>query len=148
MGSSQLTVLTGSKLVSYWACRMSRLEPPNQSAGLGCSTGHENPIKWSLAIIAESTQCQIWLRCMIFDINALTGRNLTSKLKWQVLIIACIRDVRFSMYVLGTVCCQHIHQSWIWCSVLSVLRDLEVVDNPWALLICYYGMTFVHCHKY
>ena len=63
--------------------------------------------------------------------------------------------VGFSMYVLETACCQHIHQSWIWCSVLSVISVLEVDDSPWALLICYYGITFVyyiglsvHCHKY
>ena len=58
---------------------------------------------------------------MVFDINALIGQNLTSKSKWCVLIIAWKWDVRFFMYVLGTVCYQHIHRSQIWRWVLSVM---------------------------
>ena len=40
--------------------------------------------------------------------------------KWWA-YIACNWDVRFSIYVLGTVCCQHINQSRIWRWVLSVI---------------------------
>ena len=51
------------------------------------------PFSFEPAILKDhrlkSTQCQIWLWCMVFDINALIGQNLTSKSKWWVLIIGC-----------------------------------------------------------
>ena len=57
-----------------------------------------------------------------FNINALISQNLIANSKWWVLIIACKWEVRFLIYVLGTVCCQHIHQSQIRRWVLSVSR--------------------------
>ena len=72
------------------------------------------------------------IRCKVFDINALIGQNLTSKSILWVLIIVCKWDVRFSMYMLGAACCQQIHWSQIWLSVLSVV----CVYNPSQGLAC------------
>ena len=58
---------------------------------------------------------------MVLDINAQIGQNLMSKSKRWVLIMACKWDVRFLIYVLRTVCCQHIHRSQILLWVLSVI---------------------------
>ena len=67
---------------------------------------------------------------MVLRINAVIRQNLPSKSKWRVLIIACNWDVKFSMYVLGTVGCQHIHPSWIQRWVLSVTCVQSENDSP------------------
>ena len=74
---------------------------------------------------------------MVFDINAVIGQNLMSKSKWWVLVTAYKWDVGFLMDVLGTVCCQHIHQSRIWCWVLSVINayDHNKKDNTIGCMI-------------
>ena len=64
--------------------------------------------------------------CKVFDVCALLGQNLMSKLKLWVLIIACKWDVRFLMYVLGAACCQQIQKHPIWRSVLSVISVPDV----------------------
>ena len=60
---------------------------------------------------------------MVFHINAVMIQEIQT-----LNIIACKWDVRFLMYMLGTVCGQHIHRSWIWRSVLSVIGVHKVLE--------------------
>ena len=70
--------------------------------------------KWSISK-------RLW--CVVFDINALIGQNLMSNLTWWGLIIAFIKDIRFLMHVLGTLCCHHIHRSQLN-STLRTFSDM------------------------
>ena len=70
-----------------------------------------------------------------FDVWFLTLMHWYTRTKHQwVLIMACKWDVRFSIYVLGTVCGQHIHRSRSRRSVLSLFGVHKVFSHQFCLI--------------